>query len=151
MQWLRPLCCLNNEFMQKCYRYELARYTLNDQTTIITPAILGILKNPAKGHLLFVPSHRRQPHYGSRIAFPDENILRELVGHYNDGAIIGHFALGEFIYANGSSETKMEPWMHLLSPEVQVRFSIQYLVARRTMGLGKSNFNKLWLSELSKQ
>lgn len=117
---------------------------------------LGLLKHSSMDHLLFVPSHRRQPYYGSPVAFPSGEVLQELVGHHIDGAVIGHFALGEFIYADGSRETKGEPWMHILSPEVQVRFSVQNLIARRTMvfaraGLGKSNLNKLWLSELYKQ
>ncbi len=115
--------------------------------------MLGLLKTLPDGHLLFVPSHRRQPHYGSWIAFPSGEILQELVGHHAEGAVIGHAALGEFIYADGSRETKVETWMHLLSPEVQVRFSVQNLIARRSLvfaraGLGKSNLMKLCLSEL---
>jgi hypothetical protein len=135
---------LPETFLQKNLKY---RVTLH---------ILGLLKNPPEGQFMFVPSHRRQPHHGSRIAFPSGEILRELVGHHTDGAIVGHFALGEFIYAAGTHETKVEQWMQVLAPEVQVRFSLHHLIGRRSLvfakaGLGKSNFNKLCLSELYKQ
>ncbi len=45
--------------------------------------------------------------------------------------------------------------MQLVAPEVLVRFSVNHLIARRSLifakaGLGKTNFNKLFLSELYK-
>src|SRR6266487_1834144 len=132
---------LPETFLQKHLKYR------------VTIHILGLLKNSPDGQLMFVPSHRRQPHHGSPIAFPSGEILQELVGHHTEGAVIGHFALGEFIYADGSHQTKVENWMHIIAPEVLVRFSMNNLIARRSLvfakaGLGKSNFNKLCFSEL---
>ncbi len=60
--------------------------------------LLGVLRDAGGGTLTFVPSHRRLPHVGSRVAFPSGEVLREIAGHNDAGAAIGHFALGEYIY-----------------------------------------------------
>ncbi|MGH2613980.1 MAG: ATP-binding protein [Thermomicrobiales bacterium] len=115
--------------------------------------VLGVLRGDADGQLTFVPSHRRLPHVGSPVAFPSAKILQEIAGHAVDGAAIGHFALGEYIYAAGSEELEVKPWMQVRSPEVLVKFPIENLVARRSFifaraGFGKSNLNKLLFSTL---
>lgn len=115
--------------------------------------VLGVLRGAADGELTFVPSHRRLPHVGSPVAFPSPTILREIAGHTIEGAPIGYFALGEYIYAAGSPELELKPWMQLRSPEVMVKFPIANLVARRSFifaraGFGKSNLNKLLFSTL---
>ena len=114
--------------------------------------VLGVLRNGHANALTFVPSHRRLPHVGSAVAFPSGEVLREICGHNLDGAGIGYFALGEYIYADGK-QTEVEPWMRLQSPEVLVRFPMESLVARRSFvfaraGFGKSNLNKLLFSKL---
>jgi DNA helicase HerA-like ATPase len=117
--------------------------------------ILGILRNNHDGKLTFVASHRRLPHVGSYVAFPSDAVLREIVGHHIDGAEIGHFALGEYIYAAGSKHYSghIDDWMQIKTPEVRVRFPIKSLVSRRSFifaraGFGKSNLNKLLFSKL---
>ena len=65
--------------------------------------VLGVLRRNGKG-LTFVPSHRRLPHVGSRVAFPSGDVLREIAGHNIDGAPIGHLAFGEYIYAAGNPD-----------------------------------------------
>jgi len=116
--------------------------------------VLGVLrKNGEK--LAFVPSHRRLPHVGSRVAFPSDDVLREIAGHNIEGAPIGHLAFGEYIYATGSGEVEPEEWMQIISPEIKVNFPIESLVSRRSYvfaraGFGKSNLNKLLFSELYK-
>jgi hypothetical protein len=87
------------------------------------------------------------------VAFPSPEVLRELAGHNLEGAAIGHFALGEYIYAQGSRHLKAEPWMQVRGPEIHVRFPIENLASRRTFvfaraGFGKSNLNKLLFSRL---
>ena len=118
--------------------------------------VLGILKSCQDGHLLFVPSHRRQPHCGSLIASPTGDVLQEIAGHNIEGAAIGHFALGEFIYSGECSTMQSVDWMEVLSPEVLIRFPVTNLIARRSLifaraGFGKSNFTKLLFSELYKE
>nr|VFJ48322.1 MAG: protein of unknown function DUF87 [Candidatus Kentron sp. FM]VFJ52348.1 MAG: protein of unknown function DUF87 [Candidatus Kentron sp. FM]VFK09598.1 MAG: protein of unknown function DUF87 [Candidatus Kentron sp. FM] len=114
--------------------------------------VLGVLrKNNDK--LTFVPSHRRLPHVGSKVAFLGDEVLREVAGHNIDGAPIGHLAFGEYIYAAGNTRFETREWMQIVPPEVMVRFPIESLVSRRSFvfaraGFGKSNLNKLLFSKL---
>jgi uncharacterized protein len=117
--------------------------------------VLGVLRRNGEERLTFVPSHRRLPHVGSPVAFPSDAVLREIAGHNLDGAGIGFFALGEYIYSGSNPALERLPWMQVRSPEVLVKFPIQSLVARRSFifakaGFGKSNLNKLLFSELYK-
>ncbi|MCR6653139.1 MAG: ATP-binding protein [Cellvibrionaceae bacterium] len=114
--------------------------------------VLGVLRNNGGG-LTFVPSHRRLPHVGSKVAFPSDEVLREIAGHNIDGAPIGHLAFGEYIYAAGNKSFQSQEWMQVVAPEVLVRFPIESLVSRRSFifaraGFGKSNLNKLLFSKL---
>ena len=114
--------------------------------------VLGVLRSAGNG-LDFVASHRRLPHVGSAVAFPSGEVLREVCGHNEPGAEIGHFALGEYLYAKGSTQARPEDWMRVEAPEIAVRFPVESLVARRTFifaraGFGKSNVNKLLFSKL---
>ncbi len=118
--------------------------------------VLGVLRNNSNGQLTFVASHRRLPHVGSPVAFPSGSILQEIVGHNLDGAEIGHFALGEYIYSYSSKNTHVEDWMQIKSPEVRIKFPVNNLVSRRSFvfaraGFGKSNLNKLLFSKLYEQ
>jgi len=115
--------------------------------------VLGVVRNNSSGSLIFVPSHRRLPHVGSAVAFPSGDVLQEIAGHNVTGAQIGHFALGEYIYAHGSENLGIEDWMQIKSPEVLVNFPVTSLVSRRSFifaraGFGKSNLNKLLFSKL---
>jgi hypothetical protein len=126
--------------------------------------VLGVLRNGDNGNLTFVPSHRRLPHVGSQVAFPSQEILRELAGHNlkrgeekpeseQPACAIGHYALGEYIFGGDSKHLTKRDWMQVKSPEVLVRFRIEDLVSRRSFifaraGFGKSNLNKLLFSQL---
>lgn len=114
--------------------------------------MLGVLRKNGSG-LTFVPSHRRLPHVGSKVAFPSSEVLREIAGHNIQGAVIGHLAFGEYIYAAGNGELEKQDWMQVVEPEVEVRFPVESLVSRRSFifaraGFGKSNLNKLLFSKL---
>ena len=115
--------------------------------------VLGVLRKNGKG-LTFVPSHRRLPHVGSRVAFPSDDVLQEIAGDKIQGAPIGHLAFGEYLYTGGNSDhVEMQEWMQVLSPEVLIRFPVESLVGRRSFifaraGFGKSNLNKLLFSKL---
>ena len=126
--------------------------------------VLGVLRNGDDGGLTFVPSHRRLPHVGSQVAFPSVKILQELAGHNLKkgdekpdselpACVIGHYALGEYVFAGDSKHLVKQDWMQVKSPEVLVRFRIEDLVSRRSFifaraGFGKSNLNKLLFSQL---
>ena len=114
--------------------------------------VLGVLRKNGK-RLTFVPSHRRLPHVGSKVAFPSEEVLREIAGHYIAGAPIGHLAFGEYIYTGENAQVETQDWMQILQPEVLVRFPMESLVSRRSFvfaraGFGKSNLNKLLFAKL---
>ena len=107
---------------------------------------------------VFIPSHRRIPHVGSPVAFPGDEILKFLAGGSEEGAVIGVFALGEYIYAGDNKEyvANLENWMQVRSPTVKVKFPVENLVSRRSFvfaraGFGKSNLNKLLFAELYKK
>jgi len=116
--------------------------------------VLGVVRSHSLTQgITFVPSHRRLPHVGSPVAFPSGEVLRQIAGHYADGAELGHLALGEYVYASGSAQLAQTDWMQVHSPEVLVKFPIHSLVARRTFifaraGFGKSNLNKLLFAKL---
>lgn len=126
-------------------REQYLRYRVNIR-------VLGCVRVNGKG-LTFVPSHRRLPHVGARVAFPTSDVLRFLAGHDVDGAEIGHLALGEYIYCGDARDIDVKPFMQVCQPEIKVRFAVSNLVSRRSFifaraGFGKSNLNKLLFSEL---
>ncbi len=114
--------------------------------------VLGVLRTNGAGQT-FVPSHRRLPHVGSPVAFPSDEVLKSVAGHYIDGAPIGHLAYGEYIYASGNKGFHTEDWMQVIPPEIEIKFPVSSLVSRRSFvfaraGFGKSNLNKLLFSTL---
>lgn len=126
-------------------REQYLRYRVNIR-------VLGCVR-VQNGGLTFVPSHRRLPHVGAKVAFPSAEVIKALAGHESDGAAIGHFALGEFVYYGDNQDVDKQPWMRTMEPEVEVRFAVKNLVSRRSFvfaraGFGKSNLNKLLFSQL---
>jgi uncharacterized protein len=129
-------------------REQYLRYAVNIR-------VLGVLRL-AGDVVQFVPSHRRLPHVGSPVAFPSGEVLQEIAGHNLDGAPIGLFALGEYIYAEGSPYgDHLDDWVQVRSPNIEIKFPIKNLISRRSFifaraGFGKSNLNKLLFSTLYK-
>ena len=118
----------------------------------VTMRVLGVLRKKGD-QLTFVPSHRRLPHLGSKVAFPSGPVLREIAGHNVRGAAIGRLAFGEYIYADGDQDFVPQDWMQIAAPSVKVHFPMDSLVSRRSFvfaraGFGKSNLNKLLFSKL---
>ncbi len=116
--------------------------------------VLGCIR-VTEGSLVFVPSQRRIPHVGSPVAFPSDELLREIAGHNEEGADLGFFALGEYIYAGSNPQFKDNKldWMQIKNPDILIKFPVKNLVSRRTFvfaraGFGKSNLNKLLFSKL---
>lgn len=116
--------------------------------------VLGVLR-VINDKAVFVPSHRRLPHVGSPVAFPSDDVLREIAGHNEEGDPIGFYALGEYVYSGGNKNLEELDWMQIQHPEIQIKFPVKNLVSRRSFvfaraGFGKSNLNKLLFSELYK-
>jgi hypothetical protein len=117
--------------------------------------VLGVLR-VVNDKVEFAASHRRLPHVGSKVAFLNDELLQEVAGHNAEGADIGFFAMGEFIYAAGDSRLKVEAWMQVKTPAVVPKFAASNLVARRSFvfaraGFGKSNLVKLLFSNLYRE
>lgn len=127
-------------------REQYLRYAVNIR-------VLGVLRRTGE-RLQFVASHRRLPHVGSPVAFPSGPVLQEIAGHNIAGAPIGLFALGEYVYAQGSRYTDhLEDWVQVREPAIEIKFPVESLVSRRSFvfaraGFGKSNLNKLLFSKL---
>jgi uncharacterized protein len=119
----------------------------------INMRVLGVLRKIGD-ELVFAASHRRLPHVGSKVAFLTSDVLREVAGHnLSEGAELGYFALGEFVYAAGDDRLVPDPWMQVKAPLVIPKFRVSDLVARRTLvfaraGFGKSNLVKLLFTNL---
>lgn len=114
--------------------------------------VLGVIRIDGE-QFTFIASHRRMPHVGSPVAFPAPEVLRHITGHYDQGAEVGFYALGEYIYAGGDDRLETLPWMQRRTPDITVKFPISNLVSRRSVifaraGYGKSNLNKLLFSTL---
>src|SRR6516165_7701319 len=114
--------------------------------------VLGVLRM-VDGKLEFAASHRRLPHVGSKVAFLGDDVLMEVAGHNLDGADLGFFALGEFIYSGSDKRLDRKAWMQVKTPAVVPRFEASHLVSRRSFvfaraGFGKSNLVKLLFSRL---
>ncbi|HUN32234.1 MAG TPA: DUF87 domain-containing protein [Trebonia sp.] len=104
--------------------------------------------------LIFVPSHRRLPHVGAKVALCSPEILKDIASATDAAAAeIGFLAFGEFVYAGDDPRAQPEDWMVVLSPAILPRFQAAQLVSRRTFvfaraGFGKSNLIKLLFSRL---
>ncbi len=103
--------------------------------------------------IIFVPSQRRLPHLGAKVALPSTDVLKVLCSLSEGDTDLGDYALGEFIYS-GNTPTSTSMFRHL-NPELKVRFNIINLVSKRTVvfaraGYGKSNLIKYLISELYK-
>ena len=117
--------------------------------------VLGV-ERVSGDKLIFVPSHRRLPHVGAKVALCSDEVLAD-VANAIDGepsaAEIGFLAFGEFVYAGDDPRAGDEDWMVRLQPAILPKFQVAQLVSRRSFvfaraGFGKSNLIKLLFSRL---
>jgi hypothetical protein len=113
--------------------------------------LLGAIK-VLNGSVLYVPSQRRLPHLGARVALPSSAVLRELCRLSQGTTELGDYVLGEFVYC-GTKKAQQSLMFQSVEPALPVTFNVGSLVARRSVvfaraGYGKSNLMKFLLSEL---
>lgn len=106
------------------------------------------------GKVRYVPSQRRLPHLGAKVALPSSDVLRTLCQLSEGKTDLGDYVLGEFVYA-GTKEASDDPVFRRLDPQLPVTFNIRNLVSRRSVvfaraGYGKSNLIKYLIAELYK-
>ena len=119
--------------------------------------LLGAVKNikeNGKEKIVFVPSQRRLPHLGAKVALPSDSVLTELCQLSEGETDLGDYVLGEFVYS--ARTTEPESVMRHITPKLKVTFNINNLVSKRTVvfaraGYGKSNLIKYLIGELYKQ
>jgi hypothetical protein len=114
--------------------------------------LLGAVKN-VNDKIIFVPSQRRLPHLGAKVALPSDAVLTELCQLSEGTTDLGDFVLGEFVYSGKISEP--ESMLRHISPKLKVTFNINNLVSKRSVvfaraGYGKSNLIKFLVGELYK-
>jgi len=114
--------------------------------------LLGAVKI-VKEKIIYVPSQRRLPHLGAKVALPSDAVLKELCQLSGGKTDLGDYVLGEFVYSGKISEP--ESMFRHISPQLKVTFDINNLVSKRTVvfaraGYGKSNLIKFLIGELYK-
>jgi uncharacterized protein len=112
--------------------------------------LLGAVKD-VHNKIIFVPSQRRLPHLGAKVALPSTDVLQELCRLSEGDTDLGDYVLGEFVYS-GRTSVREEVLRHI-EPALGVSFNINNLVSKRSVvfaraGYGKSNLIKFLVAEL---
>lgn len=112
-----------------------------------------IVNRDGKKEIVFVPSQRRLPHLGAKVALPSDEVLAKICSLSQGETDLGDFVLGEFVYNGNQSDEQLDDMFRPLSPRLSVKFNINNLVSRRSVvfaraGYGKSNLIKYLISEL---
>ncbi|MCK6456023.1 MAG: DUF87 domain-containing protein [Phycisphaerae bacterium] len=107
------------------------------------------------GRVVYVPSQRRLPHLGARVAFPSAAVIQELCRLSGGQTDLGDYVLGEFVFA-GAPTPPPAPHFRTIDPKLTVTFDIHNLVSRRSVvfaraGYGKSNLMKYLIAELYRE
>ena len=115
--------------------------------------LLGAVRTKDDG-IIYVPSQRRLPHLGARVALPSDQVLQELCKLSRGTTELGAYVLGEFVFCGGGHHQR-HPELISFDPHLQVTFDIKKLVSRRSVvfaraGYGKSNLIKFLIAELYK-
>lgn len=105
--------------------------------------------------IVYVPSQRRLPHLGARVALPSCEVLQELCKLSQGTTELGDYVLGEFVFCGGKVAQDHLAFRSM-DPKLVVSFDVHNLVSRRSVvfaraGYGKSNLIKLLVSELYKE
>jgi len=112
-----------------------------------------IVNRNGNKEVVFVPSQRRLPHLGAKVALPSDEVLAKICSLSQGETDLGDFVLGEFVYNGNQGSEQLDDMFRPLSPKLSVKFNINNLVSRRSVvfaraGYGKSNLIKYLISEL---
>lgn len=102
--------------------------------------------------VVYIPSQRRLPHLGARVALPSPAVLQELCRLSLGQTDLGDYVLGEFVFC-GAGVQQANALFRSIDPKLTVTFDINNLVSRRSVvfaraGYGKSNLMKYLIGEL---
>ena len=113
--------------------------------------LLGAVR-ATEARIVYVPSQRRLPHLGARVALPSDDVLQELCKLSRGNTELGSYVLGEFVFC-GAKTPQSQPELLSMDPDLRITFDINNLVSRRSVvfaraGYGKSNLIKFLIGEL---
>ncbi len=134
---------------------DLKKQKLKYRVQVKLLGAVKITKTDGKDDIVFVPSQRRLPHLGSKVALPSNEVLKKICSLSQGETDLGDYVLGEFVY-NGNQGDHLHEMFRQLEPRFRVNFNINNLVSKRSVvfaraGYGKSNLIKYLISELYKQ
>jgi hypothetical protein len=139
---------------QQAVPEDLKQQRLKYRVQVKLLGAVRIVRESGKDTVLYVPSQRRLPHLGAKVAFPSSQVLAELCKLSKGDTDLGDYVLGEFVYS-GAGVANDNPVLRPMDPSLSVKFDIRNLVSRRSVvfaraGYGKSNLIKYLISELYK-
>lgn len=132
---------------------DLKKQKLKYRVQVKLLGAVKIVKRDGKEDIVFVPSQRRLPHLGAKVALPSDEVLKKICSLSQGQTDLGDYVLGEFVYDGNQGGHKSDDMFRHLTPKLTVYFNINNLVSRRSVvfaraGYGKSNLIKYLISEL---
>lgn len=139
---------------QQAVPEDLKQQRLKYRVQVKLLGAVRVVKEGGRDTVVYVPSQRRLPHLGAKVALPSSEVLAELCKLSRGQTDLGNYVLGEFVYS-GASVPSENPVFRRMDPPLSVKFDIKNLVSRRSVvfaraGYGKSNLIKYLISELYK-
>ncbi len=139
---------------QQAVPEDLKQQRLKYRVQVKLLGAVRVVKEGGKDKVVYVPSQRRLPHLGAKVALPSSQVLAELCKLSKGETDLGDYVLGEFVYS-GAGVSDTNPVLRRLDPLLSVKFDIKNLVSRRSVvfaraGYGKSNLIKYLIAELYK-
>jgi hypothetical protein len=139
---------------QQAVPEDLKQQRLKYRVQVKLLGAVRVVKEGGKDSVVYVPSQRRLPHLGAKVALPSSQVLAELCKLSKGDTDLGDYVLGEFVYS-GAGVSDSNPVLRRMDPLLSVKFDIKNLVSRRSVvfaraGYGKSNLIKYLVAELYK-
>lgn len=137
---------------QQAVPEDLKQQRLKYRVQVKLLGAVRIVNEKGKERVIYIPSQRRLPHLGAKVALPSSQVLAELCKLSQGDTDLGDYVLGEFVYS-GAAAPNGDPVLRRLDPSLSVKFDIKNLVSKRSVvfaraGYGKSNLIKYLISEL---
>lgn len=131
---------------------DLKKQKLKYRVQIKLLGAVKIIVSNGKREIIFIPSQRRLPHLGAKVALPSNEVLKNICRLSRGETDLGDYVLGEFVY-DGNKGDHIDEMFRQLEPKLKVNFNINNLVSKRSVvfaraGYGKSNLIKYLISEL---
>ncbi len=139
---------------QQAVPEDLKQQRLKYRVQVKLLGAVRVVREDGRERILYIPSQRRLPHLGAKVALPSSQVLAELCKLSRGDTDLGDYVLGEFVYS-GAGVPNGNPVLRPMDPSLSVKFDIKNLVSKRSVvfaraGYGKSNLIKYLISELYK-